>query len=235
MMGNCEGRWLGQSEATEREQAFVVVFFSAWRRHSCRRHGDRTADGHVTQSSRVWRHLLRLHLFIFPPSPLPPCPVSLSLSARPLRCVSSLLLPDSQGWKTTAASQPHGSSSSSPPPSLLLLLLLHLLRSLLSPCLALSPCPGCCSFARTSSPTSCCLKRRRQTRQVQIQNAVTDAAFSSKQIGTFFMCRWRFSLHPELISALLLWAQLPYTHTHTHTHTHKHTHTHTHTHRNREQ
>lgn len=30
--------------------------------------------------------------------------------------------------------------------------------------------------------------------------------------GTFFMCCWRFSLHPELLSGLLLWPQLPCKH-----------------------
>ena len=60
-------------------------FFSAWRRHSCRRHGDRTADGHVTQSSQVRCHL-RLHLFIFHPSPpTPPLVPSLSPSVPQVR------------------------------------------------------------------------------------------------------------------------------------------------------
>ena len=114
-----------------------------------------------------------------PPPPPPPPPhthhVSLSLSrslARSvcpsLRCVSSWLLPDSPGWKTTAVCRLFDSSSSSLPPSLLLLLLLLLLlpHCLPSLCLALSPCPDCCSFAPTSSPRSYCLKRESDRKRV---------------------------------------------------------------------
>lgn len=86
----------------------------------------------------------------------------------PLRCASSWLLPDSPGWKTTGASQPLDSSFSSLPPSLryrfllllpspLMTILHHFLPSL---CLALSPYPDCCLFARTSSQRSYSLKRR---------------------------------------------------------------------------
>lgn len=79
-----------------------------------------------------------------------------SLPHPRLRCVSSWLLLDLRGWKTTVISRLLGSFSSSLP----LWLLLHrflLLHSLLSLSLALFPSLDCCLFAPASSVTSCCL------------------------------------------------------------------------------
>lgn len=85
------------------------------------------------------------------------CPSVFLLSARPpLRCVSSLLLLDLQGWMMTAVCQPFDSSSSSRPPSPLLLLLPRFLPHRLRPSPCLDPYP-CCSPAPTASQRSCFL------------------------------------------------------------------------------
>lgn len=152
----------------------LLLLFAA-RRSDSRRSCDTALAGSipVTAASSSSSSSFIVTAVVPPPPSLPlhhTLTMSLSLSlCPPLRCVSSWLLPDSPGWKTTAVSRPPDSSSSSRPPShllplhlLLLLLLLQqlLLHSLPSPCLALAPCPDCCSFAPTSSPTSYCLETR---------------------------------------------------------------------------
>lgn len=96
-------------------------------------------------------------LSLCPSGCLSDCLSVFPLSASPpLRCASSLLLLDLQGWMMTAVCQPFDSSSSSLPPSPLHLLPPQFLphQLLPSPCLAPSPYRGCCSPAPTASQRS---------------------------------------------------------------------------------